>query len=259
MVKRARAATRWRRARSRGGYSLVILAMIVTTMSVLAAAALPAIEQMIRRNKEEELIFRGFQYAEAIRVFQRRYSRYPVRLDELIETKPRCIRQLWKDPMTADGSWELVTVNRRPPGTSAVPPPPHPELSPPPNGQAPPRPDPQGQPDDAQQQEEPPSPPQENQPILGVVSKSHKESIKTLFGQNHYNDWRFTADVLPGPSVGPGGRVFRTANATWIGRPFRQNLAQPGAAAPGKGLPGMPVTPGAPKPPKTPAPGKMNG
>jgi len=44
---------------------------------------------VIRREKEEELVFRGLQYAEAIRVFQNRFQRPPIRLQELIEVEPR--------------------------------------------------------------------------------------------------------------------------------------------------------------------------
>ena len=220
-----------RRARGRGGYSLVILVMIFTAMSILAASALPAISQMIRRNKEEELIFRGFQYAEAIRVFQRRYSRYPVRLEELIEVKPRCIRQLWKDPMTDDGAWGLVMANngpaRRPPG------------QPPPQNPAPAE---GGGEDVDNPPNADPGQPRENQPILGVVSKRNHASIKMLFGRTNYSEWRFTVETLQTPfGVGPGGRISRAANATWIGRPFRQGLAQPGGGAVPGAAPGGPA------------------
>ncbi|HEX2251775.1 MAG TPA: hypothetical protein VHQ65_00740, partial [Thermoanaerobaculia bacterium] len=51
----------------------------------------PAWSKMAQREKEEELIFRGLQYAEAIRVFQRKFGRYPTRLEELIEVEPRKI------------------------------------------------------------------------------------------------------------------------------------------------------------------------
>lgn len=242
MVSGARSrGRRARRSSRQGGYSLVILVMIFTTMSVLAAAALPAIEQTIRRNKEEELIFRGFQYAEAIRVFQRRYSRYPVRLDELIQVKPRCIRQLWKDPMTDDGKWGIITLNngpaRRGPGQQNPAPGQDPEgANPQPNpGDAEQNPD---QADDGQMA---PGQVPANLPILGVFSKSHKTAVKTLFGKERYDEWRFTADTLRTPfGVGPGGAVSRAANATWIGRPFRQGLAQPGGQ-PAGGMPGAGV------------------
>ena len=56
------------------GYSLVVVVMLITVMSILVAAALPLWSAQIKRDKEEELISRGMQYAEAIRVFQRRFG-----------------------------------------------------------------------------------------------------------------------------------------------------------------------------------------
>ena len=89
-------------------YALVALIVIVAVMNVLVAASLPYWSQVVKRDKEAELIFRGLQYAEAIRVFQLRFQRLPNTLDELIEVNPRSIRQLWKDPMTDDGEWEPI-------------------------------------------------------------------------------------------------------------------------------------------------------
>ncbi|MEO8502741.1 MAG: type II secretion system protein [Acidobacteriota bacterium] len=236
------------RNRRQGGYSLILLVMIFTCLSILVAAALPAIEQVIKRNREEEMIFRGFQYAEAIRVFQRRFGRYPIRLEELAEVKPRCIRQLWKDPLSDDGKWAIVTVNGNR-GAGGVR-----------KGGAatPPNPDDQaGTAVDAGDRGQP----GENLPILGVVSRSNKEAVKTLFGRSHYNEWRFTAEVLRVPTgVGPNGSISRVANATWIGRPFRSGLVQPaggvggifGGGAPPPGSPGG--TPGGTKGPSKPPP-----
>ena len=90
------------------GYNLVILVVLVAVMNILVAAALPVWSNVIKREKEEELIFRGLQYAEAIRVFQQRHGRLPVRLDELLEVEPRSIRQLWTDPFRDDGQWGVV-------------------------------------------------------------------------------------------------------------------------------------------------------
>ena len=229
-----------RQSRRQRGYSLILLVMIFTCMSILVAAALPAIEQVIKRNREEELIFRGFQYAEAIRVFQRRFGRYPIRLEELTEVKPRSIRQLWKDPVSSDGKWAIVTVN----GNRA----PRRQGAAVPGGKAPAAsPDEQAAPVDSGD----PNQPVQNLPILGVVSRSDKEAVKTLFGRTHYNEWRFTAEVLRAPiGVGPGGSIPRLANATWIGRPFRSGLAQPGTGAPGipMGNPAGGQGPGKPPP-----------
>lgn len=97
------------RSRSRA-YNLVVLAVSVTLLNIWIAATLPLWSHQIQRYKEKELIFRGLQYAEAIRIFQARYQRYPNNLKELIEVEPRCIRKLWTNPMREDGRWGLVPV-----------------------------------------------------------------------------------------------------------------------------------------------------
>jgi type II secretory pathway pseudopilin PulG len=103
------------------GYSMVALMVAVTILTILTAMALPVWSQRMQREKEEELIFRGWQYAEAIRVFQQRHGRLPTRLEELIEVEPRSIRQLWKDPMTEDGEWGIVVQVGGGPGTPVNP------------------------------------------------------------------------------------------------------------------------------------------
>ena len=96
------------------GFTLVGMIIIFTVMAVLLSAAMPIWSKVIQREKEEELIFRGMQYAEAIRVFQLRNGRYPLRLEELLTVRPRSIRQLWTDPMTDDGEWGLIYAQTAP-------------------------------------------------------------------------------------------------------------------------------------------------
>ena len=96
------------RKRSEAGYNMVMLIVALTVLNIMIAAMMPLMSTEIQREKEEELVFRGFQYAEAIRIFHLRFQRFPNKLEELIEIKPRCIRQLWKDPMTKDGKWGLI-------------------------------------------------------------------------------------------------------------------------------------------------------
>lgn len=92
------------------GYNLVVLAVAVALLNVWIASTLPLWSLQIQRDKESELIFRGLQYAEGIRIFQQRYNRYPTSLKELVEVEPRCIRQLWENPMREDGRWGLIPV-----------------------------------------------------------------------------------------------------------------------------------------------------
>jgi type II secretory pathway pseudopilin PulG len=214
------------RGRREDGYNLVALVVLFTVMSIAAAAALPHWSTAIRREKEEELIFRGLQYAEAIRVFQRRFGRYPVRLAELVEVKPRCIRKLWQDPMTEEGNWRLVYVDAE--GEPVVP-----------GNQPPPANDPEGRPledDDAEEENGPGEPADAgNRPIVGVYSHSSKTAIKLFFERDRYDQWRFTANLFQGggPITGVGpGTVQRapTANANWLGRPFGRGVIPPGTA-----------------------------
>ncbi len=90
------------------GYNLVILVVMITVMNIVISKALPLWSAVIQREKEEELIFRGMQYAEAIRVYEQRTGGLPTKLEQLIEVEPRCIRQLWENPMAKDGSWEII-------------------------------------------------------------------------------------------------------------------------------------------------------
>lgn len=204
--------------RGERGYNMVILVIVITLMNAALAITLPAWSTAIRREKEEELIFRGLQYAEAIRVFRNRFQRLPQSLNELVEVKPRCIRQLWKDPMTESGKWQLIFE-----GQPTVP------------GQL------QAQPgndsdDPGQSQFGVPKDPVNVGPIKGVRSSSGKESILKFNNQQSYNQWEFTVDLLiPGAAVVPGAAVPAPGatggvvlSSRWIGRPLPRGLVPPG-------------------------------
>ncbi len=108
-ARRPVGALRGRGASQReAGYNLVFLAVMITVLNILVVKALPLWSAVIQREKEEELIFRGLQYAEAIRVYEKRTGGLPTKLEQLIEREPRSIRQLWKNPLDEDGCWELI-------------------------------------------------------------------------------------------------------------------------------------------------------
>lgn len=253
--------------RREAGYNLVILMIAVTVMSIMVAAAIPLWRTAIRRDKEEELIFRGLQYAEGMRTFQRRYGRLPVRLEELVETKPRCMRKLWADPITGKRDWVAIRVIA--PGAF--------DPNAPPGGGKPGadvdgRPDPGDQARDDGETGQPQAPPGSGGfggtpdggaglgPIRGVRSRSREAAIKTFLNQSRYDQWQFTVEILAGgaPGIAIGGvNVANPVSASmrWIGRPFRPGLnpgmgggMQPGGG--GFGVPGeQPI-----KPPSPPAP-----
>lgn len=147
------------------GYTLIILMVAIAVMSIGLLVVIPVWETQIRRENEEELIFRGKQYVEAIRLFQIKYpGRFPKSLDELLEEK--CIRKLYSDPMTKEGSWNIILHYEGPASPrSAV----------------------------QKIMIAPQSvlPAIDNPQILGVVSRSIKKSIKIYQDQETYDKWLF--------------------------------------------------------------------
>ncbi len=95
------------------GYTILILMFMVFVMSIGLMIAVPVWQTQIQREKEEELIFRGKQYVEAIRLFQRKKpGAFPKDFEELVEEK--CLRRQYKDPMTPSGEWNLILLSQGP-------------------------------------------------------------------------------------------------------------------------------------------------
>jgi len=219
------------------GYSLVMVVMLITVMNIVVAIALPLWSGMIRRDKEEELISRGLQYAEAIRVFQRRFGRLPVQLDELIKVEPRSIRRLWEDPMTGKADW-LVILEGAPPGA----PPGAPAIDPVTGEPVPP-----GSADEE-------NPPQPIGPIRGVRSRATGEGFHVFLDQTSYSSWEFRSDLFTRFRAAPSENGISRVTALTLGRPFRfsvggtpKNPVPPQAVTGGAGRPGE-NPPGKPKP-----------
>jgi hypothetical protein len=83
--------------------------LVVGTMSI----SLRVLTQG-RREKEEEMIWRGKQYTRGIKLYYRKLGRFPNSMDDLVKPKVgnlRFMRQAYKDPMNKeDGSWRLIYV-----------------------------------------------------------------------------------------------------------------------------------------------------
>jgi type II secretory pathway pseudopilin PulG len=217
--------------RIQAGYNLVMLMVLITVLNIVIAASLPAWSSVIRRDREEELISRGFQYAEAIRIFQNRFQRPPIRMEELIEVEPRSIRRLWKDPMTEHGKWALIPLQ----GPAAP-------IQVQPGAQ--PGEDEEGRPVDGGEEEGEEEggfgvPKKEVQvgPFKGVHSRSGKASILIFNGKERYDEWHFTVELLGGggqmpppeqgiapPPTGGGGGGGLQLSTRWIGRPIPEFL-----------------------------------
>jgi hypothetical protein len=87
---------------------------IVALMFASVMTIAPNILTQGKREKEEEMIWRGKQYVRGIKLYYRKLGRFPTSLDDLTKPKVgtlRFMRQAYKDPMNkADGSWRLIYV-----------------------------------------------------------------------------------------------------------------------------------------------------
>jgi type II secretory pathway pseudopilin PulG len=93
--------------RGESGYALVALLATVAIMLILLSAAGPYWKYLMRDDREEELLARGGEIADAIARYQRKNGNaLPSSLDVLV--KQHFLRHAYKDPMTKDGKWRFL-------------------------------------------------------------------------------------------------------------------------------------------------------
>ena len=177
-----------------GGFTLAVLAVVMAVMAIFLTVAIESVSFQQKREKEEELIFRGNQMVEGVRLFRARFARFPVKIEELGTANPRVLRKVWTDPMTGQADWLPVflgedgtTLNPIPvPGATPTP---QPSADQPPEGTVQPTPG-TGSGQGARG------------PIIGVRSRVCENSIKTYLGHTSYCEWKFFYDPaklkLPG-------------------------------------------------------------
>ena len=173
------------RRRAQAGYTLVALVIGMAVLTILLAAVGPLLSTIMKRDREEELIFRGRQYARAIQAFQKRYGRFPNTLKEMmrepaahdpqaLEGSDVPLRQLEAaDPRIAR---RRPVLRRRPARPAAAGPARRP------GGAADP---------DAERLRllRPAQPGPANGPIVGVRSKVHEEGLRQWRGYKYYDEW----------------------------------------------------------------------
>ena len=97
------------RRQREGGYLLLAVLLMMAMMIITAAIELPRLVQQMKRDREEEMIHRGTEYARAIKKFYKKFGRYPTSLEQLDNTNQvRFLRKRYKDPLTKDGKWKLL-------------------------------------------------------------------------------------------------------------------------------------------------------
>jgi type II secretory pathway pseudopilin PulG len=204
------------------GYAFLVLMIMVTLLLISLTAALPSIYTAAQREKEEELIFRGNQYARAILSFRRQFGRLPASVDELGKKTNgyRFLRHPFKDPMTKTGKWRLIHATAggvvvdsktmplanplHKPGnqtSTTNPNPPTPGANPP---------------EDESGNQTGNQSAFSNQMggafIVGVASSSHKNSIRVWNNKTRYDEWEFlgiqqavVGTITPGQQTQPAG------------------------------------------------------
>jgi type II secretory pathway pseudopilin PulG len=92
------------------GYVLLALMLALTLLLIAMAIEAPRIAQQIKREREEELVHRGKDYAMAVKRFVHKSGgRYPTSIDQLENTnRIRFLRKRYKDPMTGEANWKMV-------------------------------------------------------------------------------------------------------------------------------------------------------
>ena len=91
------------------GYLLIGALFLVAVVLITLAVAAPQVASEIQRDKELELYHRGLQYQHAIRLYYKKFGRYPSNLEQLEKTNEiRFLRKRYKDPVTGKDEWRMI-------------------------------------------------------------------------------------------------------------------------------------------------------
>jgi hypothetical protein len=103
-----------RRRNPESGYVFLFALGLILLMIAGSLVAMQMGATIRRRQMEQETIWRGNQYARAIRLYYHKTGHYPQTLDDLQKGMPdlHFLRQPFKNPTNrADGSWRFIYVN----------------------------------------------------------------------------------------------------------------------------------------------------
>ncbi len=95
------------------GFALLIVMVAAAVILISLTAVLPSVYQEGQREREAELIFRGYQYARAIAGYHQKFQRYPNSIQDLTKLTNgfRFLRKEYADPMTPGGKWRFIHAN----------------------------------------------------------------------------------------------------------------------------------------------------
>jgi hypothetical protein len=96
------------------GYAMLMVMGLIMILLISSTVVVENIRLEGRREREEDTIWRGQQYARAIRLYFHKTGHYPQTVEDLKKGMPQLhfLRQDYKDPMNkSDGSWRFIYVN----------------------------------------------------------------------------------------------------------------------------------------------------
>jgi type II secretory pathway pseudopilin PulG len=97
--KEAGARLRMPRASGEEGFLMAALLVGMAVTAIWMSTMLPTWRQQAQRQREDDLIFRGEQYARAIALYATKNNgALPTNIDDLV--RQRYLRKKWKDPIT---------------------------------------------------------------------------------------------------------------------------------------------------------------
>ncbi len=176
------------------GYVLFGVLIGVSLLGVGMLAAVTLWSQVLQREREAELVFRGEAIARAIQRYQEtRPGTLPETLEELVEG--RHLRRAWLDPMT-NRPFRLLRVGGRVVTATGGAPAPDPDESEGPDPRAGANPPGEPTPGPGSRQTAGPEPEGPAATgIIGVASTSDALALRPYRGARRYRDWRFEAEV----------------------------------------------------------------
>ena len=98
---------------SEQGYALVWVVFMLALMMLALTAAAPRIAKSIQRDREVETMRRGKQYSRAVKLYYKKFGRYPPNVDALVKTNEiRFLRKKYLDPMTGKDDWKPIPLGQ---------------------------------------------------------------------------------------------------------------------------------------------------
>lgn len=103
--------------RQQRGFTYLVVLFAVTIIGAVLASTAVVWHALVQREKEQELLFIGHAYRQAITQYYESTpgtaKQFPKALEDLLEDKrqtrlTRYLRKLYRDPMTASKEWGLV-------------------------------------------------------------------------------------------------------------------------------------------------------